>query len=115
MLTGSETHTQTGSGTPMLAGSGMPILAGPWLPMLASPGLPTLADSRMSALTLSGQGMHTLLASNTAYINYLFNFLVMVLLISADLLGLIVFLICSYNEIDYLTWSHPLAQGSDHP
>ena len=23
------------------------------------------------------------------------------------------FLICSYNEIDYLTWSHRLAQGSD--
>ena len=94
MLTGSGTPTQTGSGIPMLTGSGTPILAGPW----------------MSVLTLTGHAMPTLLRSSTACSNYLFNFLFMVLSISNDLLELIVFLICSYNEIDYVTCSHQLAQ-----
>ena len=86
MLTGSGTPTQTGSGKPMLTGSGT------WMPMLAGPGMPTLADSRMSVLTLTSQGVPTLLGSNTACSNYVFNFLLTVLFISADLLQLIVFL-----------------------
>ena len=77
----------------------------------AGPGMPTLADPRMSVLTLTGQGMLTLLGSNTACSNYLFNFLFMVLIISPDLLYIILFLICSYNEIDYLVSS----TGSAHP
>ena len=43
-------------------------------------------------LTLTSQRVPTLLGSNTACSNYVFNFLFMVLFISADLLELIVFL-----------------------
>ena len=43
-------------------------------------------------LTLTSQGVPTLLGSNTACSNYVLNFLFMVLFISADLLELIVFL-----------------------
>ena len=63
----------------MLTGPGAPAHAG-------RPGMPTLADSRMSVLTLTSQGVPTLLGSNTACSNYVFNFLFMVLFISADLL-----------------------------
>ena len=76
----------TGSGTPMQTGSGMPMLTGSRTSILAGPGMPTLADSRISVLTLTGQGMPTLHGSNTACSNYLFNYLFMVLIISADLL-----------------------------
>ena len=71
---------QTGSGIPMLTGSVT------WMPTLAGPGRPTLADSRMSVLTQTSQGVPTLPGSNTACSNYVFNFLFMVLFISADLL-----------------------------
>ena len=93
MLTGPEAPVLTGSGTPMQTGSGMPMLtgSGTWMPTLAGPGMPTLADSRMSVLTPS-QGVPTLLGSNTACSNCVFNFLFMVLFISADLLSVIVFL-----------------------
>ena len=64
----------------MLTGSGT------WMHTLVGPGMPTLADSRMSVLTLTRQGVPTLLGSNKACRNYEFNFLYIVFLfISADL------------------------------
>ena len=85
--------------------------------------------SRMSVLTLTGQGMPILLGSNAACSNYLFNFLFMVLSITADLLyGLIdwlralvtslgvwslaanaassSYLSCSFSPFDHLTMFH---------
>ena len=64
----------------MLTGSGT------WMPTLAGPGMPTLANSRISVLILTSQGVPILLGSNTACSNYVFNFVLMVLFISADLL-----------------------------
>ena len=82
--------TLTGPGIPTLTGPGAPVPtgSGTWMPTLAGPGMPTLADSRMSVLmlTLTSQEVPTLLGSNTACRNYVFNFLFMVLFISADLL-----------------------------
>ena len=46
--------------------------------MLAGPGMPALADSRMSVLTLTSQGVPTLLGSNTACSKYMINFLLYV-------------------------------------
>ena len=70
------------AGMSTLTGPGIPTLtrtvltgSGTWMPMLAGPGMPTLADSRMSVLTLTSQGVPTLLGSNTACSNYVFNFL----------------------------------------
>ena len=80
MPTGSGTPTHTGSGMPMLTGSGT------WMPTLAGPGMPTLADSRMSVLTLTSQGVPTLLGSNTACSNYVFNFLYLYQLICYKLI-----------------------------
>ena len=65
---------------PMLTGSGT------WVPTLASPGMPTLAGTRMFMLTLASQGVPTLLGSNTVCSSYVFNFIFMILFISADLL-----------------------------
>ena len=73
---------------------------------LAGPRMSTLADSRMSVLTQTCQGVPTLLGSNTACSNDVFNFLFMVLFISTDLLYLIVFLcqlkLITITIIDYI-------------
>ena len=102
MMTGMSTLTSPG--IPTLTGPGAPVLDGfrdthanwfrdthaAWFrDMDAHAGRPRDAytgDSRMSVLTLTSQGVPILLGSNTACSNYVFNFVFMVIFISADLL-----------------------------
>ena len=86
-LTGPGIPTLTGPGAPVLTGSGTPTQTGSGMPMTGSgTWMSMLADSRMSVLTLTSQGVPTLLGSNTACSNYVFNFLLYGFFISADLL-----------------------------